>query len=291
MMPSPPVPLMKVSRKPMRPRVGTSNSRRTSPSWSLCMPVICALRPGERLDQEAGRRLRRLDEELLERLFDAVPSPWRRMTSGPRDRELVAFAPHRLDEDREVELAAAADHEGVGASRRLRRGGRRSSRASRKRRSRIWRLVTNWPSRPANGESFTRKVIFIAGSSIVMTGQRLGAPGCASVSPIRTSRMPVMATMSPARPSCELHAAEAVEAEELVDAVLDSSRRRGSQRMIAVAGAARRRRRSGRWRCGRGSCRTARVVASIRNGRVCVALGAGDVLEDGLEERLHRRRR
>src|SRR5439155_17644206 len=32
----------------------------------------------------------------------------------PRDLELVTLAPHRLDEDREVQLAAAAHHERVG---------------------------------------------------------------------------------------------------------------------------------------------------------------------------------
>ena len=38
------------------------------------------------------------------------------------------------------------------------------------RRSRIWREVTNFPSFPANGESFTKNSIVKVGSSIVIAG-------------------------------------------------------------------------------------------------------------------------
>jgi hypothetical protein len=40
----------------------------------------------------------------------------------PRDLELVALAPHRLDQDREVQLAAAGDGEDVGLLGWARRG-------------------------------------------------------------------------------------------------------------------------------------------------------------------------
>ena len=42
--------------------------------------------------------------------------------------------------------------------------------SSRNRRSRRWREVTNLPSRPANGESLTEKVISTVGSEILTNG-------------------------------------------------------------------------------------------------------------------------
>ena len=80
------------------------------------------------------------------------------------DRELVAFAAHRFDEDRKMQLAAAAHFERVGAL-----GVRNAQRDVRfelaHRRSRIWREVRYLPSRPANGEVLTLKNIATVGSS------------------------------------------------------------------------------------------------------------------------------
>ena len=56
--------------------------------------------------------------------------------------------------------------------------------ASRSSRSRIWRLVTYLPSRPANGELFTSNVMLIVGSSTTSGGSASGCAGSQSVSEI-----------------------------------------------------------------------------------------------------------
>jgi hypothetical protein len=63
------------------------------------------------------------------------------------------------------------------------------------------RLVTNWPSRPANGESLTWKVMLTVGWSMVSAGSASGVAGSHSVEEIFRFSMPVMLTMSPASPS------------------------------------------------------------------------------------------
>ena len=45
---------------------------------------------------------------------------------------------------------------------------------SRSRRSRIWRLVTYFPSRPASGEALTRKFMVSVGSSTLSAGSGSG---------------------------------------------------------------------------------------------------------------------
>ena len=55
------------------------------------------------------------------------------------------------------------------------------------------RLVTYLPSRPANGPSFTRKIIDIVGSSTWMRGRAFGFSGSQSVSPMPRSSMPATA--------------------------------------------------------------------------------------------------
>ena len=72
------------------------------------------LAAGERLDEEPGGRVGRLDVEALERLLKTMGSLPRNHL-GPVNRELVAFAAHRLDQDRKVQFAAPADHELLGA--------------------------------------------------------------------------------------------------------------------------------------------------------------------------------
>src|SRR5436190_7069018 len=65
------------------------------------------------LDHGAELFLRDLDLELLVRLL-RLAVDFLQDHLRPRDLELVTLAPHRLDEDREVQLAAAAHHERVG---------------------------------------------------------------------------------------------------------------------------------------------------------------------------------
>ena len=68
--------------------------------------------------------------------------------------------------------------------------------------SRIWRLVTNLPSRPAKGLSFTEKVISMVGAEIFTNSMGSTASGAQIVSPMVMSPMPLMAMMLPAVASC-----------------------------------------------------------------------------------------
>ena len=69
---------------------------------------------------------------------------------------------------------------------------------SRMRRSRICLEVTNLPSRPANGLSFTEKVISRVGAEILTKLSGSAKPFAQMVSPMVTSPMPLMAMMLPA---------------------------------------------------------------------------------------------
>ena len=71
--------------------------------------------------------------------------------------------------------------------------------SSRSRRSLSMRAVSLWslPSRPASGESLVPKVIEMAGSSTWMSGSGFGSFGSTMVSPIMMSLTPATATMSP----------------------------------------------------------------------------------------------
>ncbi len=82
------------------------------------------------------------------------------------------------------------------SSRAMRRATLRSSSFSR--RSQSWRPVTYLPSRPAKGESFTRKDMVMVGSSTLIGGSGLPFSGSAMVAPISTPSTPMMAQMSPA---------------------------------------------------------------------------------------------
>ena len=64
-------------------------------------------------------------------------------------------------------------------------------------RSRRLRLVTNCPSRPANGELFTENWIAIVGSSITIGGSGDGFSSPVIVSPIVSPLTPATAIMSP----------------------------------------------------------------------------------------------
>ena len=88
--------------------------------------------------------------------------------------ELVAFAAHVLEQDRQVQLAAARAPRRCRPRRCPSRAARRCDCSSRSRRSRIWRLVTNLPSRPASGEVLTQKFIVSVGSSTFSIGSGSG---------------------------------------------------------------------------------------------------------------------
>ena len=106
MMPVPRVSVRNCERKPIRPRVGMRNSSRTRPLPWLTIFVIVAAPRAELRDDDALELLGDVDDELLDRLHRAaVDLP--RDDLGPRHLQLVALAPHHLDQDRQLQLAAA----------------------------------------------------------------------------------------------------------------------------------------------------------------------------------------
>ncbi len=73
--------------------------------------------------------------------------------------------------------------------------------SSRISRSRIWREVRYFPSRPANGEAFTMKYIETVGSSTAVAVIPSGAAASAIVSPMLSPSIPETQMMSPAEAS------------------------------------------------------------------------------------------
>ena len=119
---------------------------------------------------------------------------------GARDLELEALAAHHLDQDRELQLAAADDLHLLGRVGRL-DADRDVAEQLRSSRSFSWRDVTYWPSRPAIGDVLTPKIIDTVGSSIAIGGIAIWCSTSAIVSPIVMSSMPARQTMSPAAAS------------------------------------------------------------------------------------------
>ena len=126
-------------RKPMSPRDGMRNSSRTRPcavvdhlrhASPARSPSFCVTTPMNVLGA--------VDDQAAPSAPCSFPSAVLRDDLGLGDRELVALAPHHLDEDRELQLAAAHDLEGVG---RRRASTRRETllRSSFSSRSRRWR--------------------------------------------------------------------------------------------------------------------------------------------------------
>ena len=114
---------MNSARKPMRPRDGTRNS-----TGARCRRVPIdhvlhlALAPAQVLDHGADVLFRHVDDHVLDRLAERVVDALEDHL-GARDLELVALAAHRLDQDAEVQLAAAADLEDVRTCPSARRAG------------------------------------------------------------------------------------------------------------------------------------------------------------------------
>ena len=134
----------------------------------------------------------------LERLVERRRPPSRRITSGPGDAELVPLAAHLLDEDRQVQLAAARDPVSFSPVSSSTWSATLVS-SSRSRRSLMWRLVTNSPSVPAKGLVLGLKVTLTVGSSTGTTGSASGVSGISQgVADLDARRGPTRPTMSPA---------------------------------------------------------------------------------------------
>ena len=101
------------------------------------------------LHDDAGVLLVDVDHDLFDRLFQFAGLVAAQQNLRPRHRQLEAFAPHRLDQDAELQLAAAGDLHRVTSRSDSRTRSATLPSASRSRRSRITRLVTLSPSVPA----------------------------------------------------------------------------------------------------------------------------------------------
>ena len=136
----------------------------------------------ERFHDRTLVRVLDVDRELLERLA-ALAVDVAQDDARPRHGQLVTFAPHVLEQDGQVQLAATEDGEDVGV------GGvldaqRDVGQKLRRSRSRRLRLVTYLPSLPASGEVLTWNCIDSVGSSTAIIGSASGASIAAIVVPM-----------------------------------------------------------------------------------------------------------
>ena len=113
------------------------------------------------------------------------------------DGELEALAAHRLDQHRQLQLAACLDLPGVGTVGGVDADADVADQLGVEPVLDAGAPVIFVPSRPASGEVLMPIVIDSAGSSTVITGSGCGSSGSASVSPIVISAMPATATRSP----------------------------------------------------------------------------------------------
>ena len=112
----------------------------------------------------------------------SLPSISRVNDLGAAGGELEALAPQRLDEDRELQLAATLDDPGIPALGVLHAQPRTLPISSASSRLLSIRAVSWLPSRPDSGEVLMPISIERLGSSTVMTGSGCGSSRLASVS-------------------------------------------------------------------------------------------------------------
>src|SRR5580704_3741082 len=113
---------------------------------------------GERLQDISKVFVRHVGIKRLERFQLVTQVILAKDDFGPRHKEFKSFTTHLFDENRNLHLATSAEGKYTG---RL-----RLDELQRNKRSLICRAVSSLPSRPANGESFTRKFIWIVGGSM-----------------------------------------------------------------------------------------------------------------------------
>ncbi len=100
-------------RKPIRPRDGHAELHAHAPDAVVDHLHHPAPARADLLGDDADELLGAVDDELLHRLVELpVDRPGDHL--GLADRQLVALAAHHLDQDRELQLAAPGDLEGVG---------------------------------------------------------------------------------------------------------------------------------------------------------------------------------
>ena len=104
MMPVPLVSVRNCGRNPIEPRAGIRNSMRTRPLPWFTIFVIVPRRI-DLGDDDALKLLGDVDDELLDRLHHLAVDLFRHDVR-PGHLQLESFAPHHLDEDRELQLAS-----------------------------------------------------------------------------------------------------------------------------------------------------------------------------------------
>ena len=214
-----PVPLVSVrncERKPIRPRAGMRNSRRTRPlPWFTIFVIMprrvptCAMTTPWK---SSGTSMTSSSTGSTRRAVDLLGDDLR-----PRDLQLEALAPHHLDQDRQLQLAAADDLHLLG------------------------RVGVLDAERDVAEQLRVEPIAQVARGDVlaVAAGQRRGVDaedhrhrrlvdrdrrdrhrvldGSAIVSPMVMSSMPARQTMSPAAASLDVDALQAVEGEQLGD--------------------------------------------------------------------------
>src|SRR4029079_6263736 len=176
----------------------------------LHLEHLAAPRP-ELFDHRAEEFLRDVDRQLFVRLETLTARTLARDHTRPRDLELDSPGPPGPHQNRDsyparrmvsirIVRCSSPRPETVQVSVDSVSSTRNATflSSSRYSRSRTCRDVTNFPSRPANGELLTRKSTEIVGSSTAIPSRRSGCSTSVTVSPISTLSRPASATMSPA---------------------------------------------------------------------------------------------
>ena len=134
------------------------------------------------LKHRSGHILRYVNDQTLDRLIPYAVNLFIKHL-GRTDLELISLAAHRLNQNGKMHLSPAltrnASAESVSSTRR--ETSRKSSRYSLSRRCRV---VTNFPSFPAKGESLTEKIISTVGSEILTKATGSTQSDAQTVSPI-----------------------------------------------------------------------------------------------------------
>ena len=215
MMPVPLVSVRNCERKPIRPRAGMRNSRRTRPLPWLTMLVIVPRRvPHIAMttpwNSSATSITRSSTGSMRLPSISLVTISGLDTWSSKPSRRIISIRIASCSSPRPSTLNCSGVSVGSTWSETL----PSSSLSSRSRR---WREVTYWPSRPAIGEVLMPKIIDTVGSSTAIGGIAMRCSGSAIVSPMLMSSMPARQTMSPAVARLDLDALQALEGEQLGD--------------------------------------------------------------------------
>ena len=196
-MPVPRVADSSAVRKPIRPRDGTVNCRRTQPVPWL---VMLSMRPLRSASSWVTAPMYSSGTSMVVFSIGSLTTPsmvlvttcGRPTVSSKPSRRICSASTASASSPRPCTSQASGRSVGSTLMDTL-------PMSSRSRRSLIMRAVSLWslPSVPASGESLMPKVMEMAGSSTWISGSGRGSSGSTMVSPIMMSFTPATATMSP----------------------------------------------------------------------------------------------